>query len=710
MNDDLRDYIEAVFAAQGLLASRLPGYEPRPGQIDMAVHVGEALSHGGALLVEAGTGIGKSLAYLVPAAWWSLTHEEPVIVSTYTRALQEQLILKDIPVVEQVTRDVRRQHPLRAVTLKGRANYLCRQRWQTESARRSPDPELANLVQRLRPWVASTKTGDKSELALNEADDRLFSRLAATVENCSNSVCRAREGKKCFFTKARNAAQRADLVVVNHALLFSDHGAGGSIFPAATRLIVDEAHHLDAAATQQFSYRLSLDHMIRHIETLVEVRGTSAGGFLPTAVGLLSSAGVFAGSAELTSEALGRVHAAIQDGDRFAGNAGTLFDALAHLMTEHNEAGESSARVTPSTRRLPQWSDIEIIADDVAHDLKTLLAHGEWIAARLSRAIEEKVLAEPGEAALAGVSAWIDDHLLLDHHVNTALLDPDPNGVYWIEKVSNGASVAFCSAPLDVGAWISESVFAEKETVVLTSATLTVNGSFAILRHQTGITEATELITPSPFDYASSALVYLVNDIVEPGHRDYQNEVDRAIEAVSVAMQGRTLALFTSHRHLRDAAAALREPLNARGIELLAQGIDAPPRELAARLRSGESLVVLGAASMWEGIDIPGPGLSGLVVVRLPFDVPSDPLFQARSERYHSPFNEYSVPRAVLRFRQGFGRLIRSVNDRGICVILDRRLISKSYGRSFLSALPDCQIERGSLSELGPIARKWMSD
>ncbi|MBX3069834.1 MAG: exonuclease [Thermomicrobiales bacterium] len=701
-------FIESVFEPGGFLSEVLPGYESRPGQLDMALRVAESLEHGDTLIAEAGTGIGKSLAYLVPAAWWALTAEEPVIVSTYTRALQEQLILKDVPVAQRVMRRAQESWTPNAVTLKGRANYLCRERWQAEVGRRGPDPELAGLVQRLKPWVAETKTGDKAELALSERDDRLFARLSASTDNCSNTVCRMNQGQKCFFARARSAAQKADLVVVNHALLFSDQGAGGTVLPATTRLIVDEAHHLEAAATRQFSYRLTVESIARHVDGLVEVKGTAAEGVLPTAVGMLAGAGAFVSSAEQSSDALGRVRSSVHDVDRLTRNTRLLFDRIHEAFDALASSGESSARIQESTRRLPDWSEVEIAADDLVHDLKSLEQHAQWLERTLSKAVNDKLLGEPGETALAAVSAWIEENALMTHRVSTAFIDPDANGVYWIERQGPIDGCSFNAAPLDVGEWIAGSVFADKETIVLTSATLTVNDSFQLFRKQSGIAEATELVAPSPFDYASSALVYVVSDIPEPSQRDYQQRVDEVIGSVGLALEGRTLALFTSHRHLREAAAALRGPLGDRGIEVLAQGVDAPPQELAERLRLGDRIVVLGAQSMWEGIDIPGQGLSGLIVVRLPFDVPSDPLIQARSELFAAPFYEYSVPRAVLRFRQGFGRLIRSTEDRGVCVLLDRRVIAKSYGRSFLKSLPGCRVERGPMSEVGAVAREWV--
>ncbi|MGE3799038.1 MAG: ATP-dependent DNA helicase [Thermomicrobiales bacterium] len=695
------EIVDQVLGPEGMLSRMLPGFETRPDQVAMAQQVAVAFAETGTLLAEAGTGIGKSLAYLIPAAYWSIAEDEAVIVSTHTRALQEQLIYKDVPVVRQVMNEILPRRALKAMSLKGRSNYLCRERFLTESASRTPDPEIAMLVAKMRAWVEITATGDKSELLLSEREDRQFERLSASTENCSNAVCRTKQGQKCFFARARSTAQRSDIVIVNHALLFSDQGSGGVLLPESTRLIIDEAHHLEAVATRQFSFTLTAAVLVKHVQSLIELRGASATGLLPTAVGMLANSGVVSSATNGSANALGRIRAAIQDGDRTARLISELF---VHLETVD---GGEGARVRTSTRGQPLWTEVEIIADQLLNDFQQLESHCQWLIKQLARAVNERKLAEPGEAALASAEAWMDTSLELAFQLRSSFLEPDENGVYWVERESKDV-LALRAAPLAVGDWIAGTVLAEKETIVLTSATLTVGNRFTLLREQVGVTDATEFVAPSPFDYGSSALIYVASDIAEPTHVDYQDGVAEAIMRVAVALQGKTLALFTSNRHLRAAAEALREPLAQHNIELLAQWVDAPPQELAERLRDGGPVVVLGAASMWEGIDIPGPGLSALVVVRLPFDVPGDPLFQARSEQHLSPFFEYSVPRAVLRFRQGFGRLIRSSSDRGVCVVLDRRIITKAYGRAFLDALPDCQVERGPLTQTGSVARHWI--
>jgi DNA polymerase-3 subunit epsilon/ATP-dependent DNA helicase DinG len=676
----------------------------------MARRVLEVFKTQETLLVEAGTGIGKSLAYLVPAALWSLEHDEPVIVSTHTRALQEQLLHKDLPVVSRLIAEIPGPRPFKAVSLKGRSNYVCRERWQAESSRRSQEPGYAAFLSRIHAWLAETRTGDKAELDLDERDDSYFERISAAADECAATTCRVKHGNKCFFARARSNAQRADLVVVNHALLFSDQGAGGTLLPQTGRLIVDEAHHLEAAATRQFSRRVSAGTIRAHLDELVELKGASAGGMLPVGVGMLASSGSLNGDDSKRTEALQQVRDAIQDADALQMASAMLFDRLAEVFDQlkSGRADDVAVRIRPEWRVQPAWSEVEQAGDDLVQRLRALANRGNWLFKLLSRAIQAQETELITEAMINGLAMWLEQSARIASHLEESLMQPDANGVYWLDASRGPGNIAICSAPLDVGEWISATVLQDRDTIVMTSATLSVGEDFTHFRRQTGIEHATELVAPSPFDYRRAALVYLADDVPEPAHPTYEQAVSTTVLKLATAIGGRTLVLFTSTRHLRQTAEAIRGPLGALGIDVWAQWVDGAPQALAERLRADESAVVLGAASMWEGIDVQGAGLSALVVVRLPFDVPGDPLFQARSEQYLSPFYEYSVPRAVLRFRQGFGRLIRSPEDRGVFVVLDRRIITKAYGRAFLDALPGCQIRRGSMAGAGLAAHDWI--
>jgi Rad3-related DNA helicase len=672
-----RDALRAIFADNGPLSELIPDYQTRPGQVEMALRVYDALAHSRVLIAEAGTGIGKSLAYLIPAGLWSADHDEAIVISTHTRALQTQLLQKDVPVALAAIDDVTRERELAAVALKGRSNYLCRERWLTESTRRSPDPDLALLIDRIRPWAATTKTGDKSELGLDEGEERLFARISATNEICSNQQCRGRHGPHCWFARARTDAQRADLLIVNHALLFSDHGAGGTILPESCRLIIDEAHHLEAAATQHFSTRLSLNTLAAHIDNLVGLRGTTIEGLMPIAVSAVAAAGVFSDAEGDRTKALESLRMSLHDAETANRTASAVFELVDRIREEHGRDGSGHLRILSGIRRHRPWEALE----EAGHDLDTALAkletRAQWIERLLDRTVRRADLAAELEPTLAATVAWLERSREIRHQLGSAISRPDDATVYWFETSPGQALPAIAAGPLDAAALIQETLLAENETLVLTSATLSTGGTFRHFRNQVGVDSATELSLPSPFDYKRNALVYLASDMPEPSHRDYDDRVAEAIMGLSSALRGRTLVLFTSLRHLRSVASLVREPLVRKGISVFAQWQDGSPEALSQRLRQNEHTVVLGAASMWEGVDIQGAALSGLVVARLPFDVPTDPLFAARSELYDEPFTEFSVPRAAMRFRQGFGRLIRSEKDRGVFAILDRRIMTK---------------------------------
>jgi DNA polymerase-3 subunit epsilon/ATP-dependent DNA helicase DinG len=289
------------------------------------------------------------------------------------------------------------------------------------------------------------------------------------------------------------------------------------------------------------------------------------------------------------------------------------------------------------------------------------------------------------------------------------VVDPEPDVVCWVERSPTGDRASLHAAPLDVGAVLRDDLFAPLRSVVLTSATITTDGTFDFVNERLGLERPVELIVPSPFDYEQSTLLYLADDIPEPGAQGYAARLHATLVETCAATGGRALVLFTSHAALQQAAKAMKGPLEERGIIVLAQRIDGSPRQLIERLRHTDNVVVLGAATFWEGVDIVGPALSLLAITRLPFSVPSDPVFAARSELFDDPFGQYAVPQAILRFKQGFGRLIRSSHDRGVCAVLDRRVVSKRYGASFVHSLPDCSVTVGSAYDLPEAAAEWLA-
>jgi predicted DnaQ family exonuclease/DinG family helicase len=691
--------VQRFFSPEGALGRAFPGYEARAPQVTMSLAVGETFNEGGALLVEAGTGTGKSLSYLTPAAMFAAQRGERVIVSTNTINLQDQLFYKDIPDLQRIMAEL----PFTAAILKGRGNYLCLRRYK---ALRS-DPQLApdeiQMLLKLQLWLPTTTTGDKAELLLIDKENLAWNKVNVTQETCTGPRCP--EFHNCFFFGARKNAEAAHLVVVNHALLLSDLAANANVLPAYDHLIVDEAHHLEDVATDQLSFAVSgaeLDHVL---------------GELYSSGGVHAVDGLFAllPNALRGSSAPPRAHEALEtlrlkaipQVEKARAAVYDLFNRLRAFLekTSSGKHHETRLRLTPAVRRNPLWPELEQTWEQLA---LPLMAIGEALGSL------EAMLLDLAEAELLDY----DELLLRVQSYKRTLTDirvaighvmlGDEEGIYWLSHDQRRDSVAIHAAPLAVGEALEAALWSQKHTTVLASATLTIDGTFDFVRERLGLSEARELQLDSPFDYAKQALLYLPTNMPEPNQRGYAEELARALTKLCTASGGRTLVLFTSYSALRQTYEAIQEPLEAQEIVVLAQGMDGSRRSLLQRFREFPRTVLLGTASFWEGVDVAGEALSVLAITKLPFAVPDDPIFAARSELFKDAFNEYSVPLTILKFKQGFGRLIRSRDDRGIAVVFDRRVLSKGYGKTFLHSLPGCTVQRGSLDELPLVAARWL--
>ncbi len=692
--------LKQIFSPSGSLASRLPGYEERPSQLAMAEAVARAFNHASTLVVEAGTGTGKSLAYLVPALLFATRNSRRVVVSTNTKNLQAQLISKDIPQLHGAL-----PAPFMAVLLKGRANYLCRQRLMRLRTEAGADPATARFIAKLLVWLEATETGDRDELAFEDGDEARWAAVAAQIGTCAGRRCRFGPDGPCYVHRARARAEAAHLIVVNHALLLADLAQNGRVLPEYEHLIVDEAHHLAEEATSAFSFRLEHRAFLRFCDELLGRGGEDgASGTLSWIATVFRSDDVRARVAEVRRRLLEARRAAEPFFGQVAAIAGAVSQASSRSRAGAREL--TQARVTAELRRRSEWSELaqawQVLGTALAATNRELRSLFDLV---------EPLIDEAGEAAEDAAGEIVRASRALEEileRTGTVVERPSSAEVYWAE--SDGASSALCAAPLDVGPLLAEKLFAPRETVILTSATLSTGGRFEYFLSELGLPPDTPaLALESPFDYRSQALVCVATDMPDPTLPDFQQTAEEALLAVCRAMRGRTLALFTSHASLRAARRRLAEALRPEGIYVLAQGIDGPRDALVARLRHNRDVIVLGTSSFWEGIDVVGEALSCLVIVKLPFSVPTDPIFAARSERRRSPFYEYSLPQAVLRLRQGFGRLIRSSTDRGVVVLLDPRVVTKSYGREFLHALPRCLVRQVRVRELGTAVAAWLA-
>lgn len=681
---------EAVAKAFAAAPRAFAGWDARPQQVDMANAVAGAIDDGGSLLVEAGTGVGKSLAYLVPAAIYALREGRRIVVSTNTIGLQEQVLRKDIPALRVILREagmIRRDDDLRAVLLKGRGNYLCLQRWMASMAASTPDPDITRLAAATLLWLPNTTTGDRAELNLDQTDWVTWNRVSAQDADClSRQNAWVREGT-CFLQRSRLAAESAHIVVVNHSLLLADTASGGNAIPDHDILVLDEAHNLEETATRQFGLSLSRRNVADALDACYR-----PGGRERRAGGIAEFLRAFPGKKfEREADAL---QAAAQHAND------VLVPYLAALELHLAPGGDARLRINGAVRSSPDWGPVEERADALAAALSAV----SRVAGEAGRAVTAAEGADALGSEVESAARRVDDvRARLE-----ALLGPPREGtVTWAERDREGA-VMLQSAPLDVGDLLREQVFEQTGTVIATSATLFAGREDRYVAGRLGLDEAQTVRLGSPFDYKRSTLLASAVDIPEPSDPSYPWAIARAVEELVTASGGRALVLFTSHASLAAVAERVRAPLEEAGIAVLAQGVDGTPARLVQSLAAQPRSVILGTSTFWEGVDIRGEALSLLVICRLPFAVPTDPVHQARSELFQRPFDEYSLPSAVLRFRQGFGRLIRSREDRGVAVVLDARVRTRRYGRTFIDALPPCTYYQGPVRALGDRVREWL--
>lgn len=693
------DEAASILEYGGPFSQYFENYEYRPEQVEMLRAVANALSWSGHLMVEAGTGVGKSFAYLVPAALFAIQNNTRVVVSTNTINLQDQLIQKDIPSVRNAL-----GIDLRAAVLKGRSNYLCPRRLQLMRKNGPNTIDEARVLAKILVWSWDGASGDRNDLNLNRPSEKeVWNRLSAEDEGCSSETCAGRMGGLCPFYRAKQAALSAHILVVNHALLLSDVATGSKVIPEYQYLIIDEAHHLESATTSAMSFRLSQQDFERMLK---EVGGTSSGvlGHLLAAANGKTRPADYARLMQLASRASDTAF-------RLDSYSKDFFYALNEFMAYQQQGRPQSmyafsTRILPASRSQPGWDNIEITWGTAAETMELLVnllgelykAAGELYAG----GIEEL---EDSASALSSLYRRISEaHLAISGMIHK----PNPETIYWIEVQPQSNRLTLNTAPLRVGPLIEKYLWHEKESVILTSATLTAAGDYTYLRGVLNADEADELTLGSPYDYENSTLLFIAKDVPEPNQPGYEQAVNRAIIQTAISTGGRMLVLFTSYAQLKRASQAIARPLSQREIQVYEQGEGASPAALLEAFKASPQSVLLGTRSFWEGVDVPGESLSVVVITKLPFEVPSDPIIAARSETFEEPFSEYQVPEAILKFRQGFGRLIRTASDRGVVAILDRRVLTKQYGRLFIESLPQCTLRQGNAADLPQLAERWL--
>jgi len=706
------DELERVFAVDGMLARHLKGYEQRDEQVRMAFSVATAFNQNTVALIEAGTGTGKTLAYLIPALLWAVRNDQRVVISTNTINLQEQLIKKDIPLLQRHAAT-----EFSACLVKGRGNYLCLRKLEGALDEPSLFPDKgAEELQAIASWSETTRSGCLSDLSFHPSRD-VWDDLRCEADQCGRSRCP--QFSRCFFYKVRRDAASARILVVNHALLLADIALrresgydAVAILPPFTRLIIDEAHHLEESATGALSVRISRSGLLRQLARLAPGGGRA---------GILAVLNARIGKElpeeldGLYQELSGLIEVALMpQTHELAASVDRELDWLVQALQQEPQAGddqrggELKRRITPEVRSTAFWLQLQARLQRLGEKLSELSA-GMGALDRAAAKLPEKIR--------QGLDGWLTDAFGIGQRLAGVAREldwfcqDDQDSCRWLETklTSRGSQATICVAPLDVAEPIKTSLLDPIPTVVLTSATLTVGGSFGYLRQRTGLDllepeRLQELALASPFDYAEQSLVGIPRDLPDPTSSAFRQPlVDAVLRAVSIA-RGGAFVLFTSFDLLRQTHAALKEALEQQGITVLRQGEGGGRHQLLALFRKEHHAVLFGTDSFWEGVDVKGDALRLVIIVRLPFQVPTEPVQQARAERITAlggdPFREMSVPQAVLKLRQGFGRLIRSRTDRGAVLILDSRIVTKNYGKRFLKSLPAAAQLIGSSDEI----------
>ena len=633
--------LERIFGSSGWLARHHPGFEYRPGQLEMADAIESAAEHGQHLIVEAGTGTGKTLAYLVPL----IRSGQRVVISTGTKNLQEQLYYKDIPFIRKLFPN------LRATLMKGRQNYLCRQKlYDIERQPVLNGLEEVDLYHQLREWESQTETGDRTEVAGLPDTSELWARVDARRETCTGQKCPQFE--RCFITWMHQRAAESDLIIVNHHLFFADlalkQSDYASLLPDYTAVVFDEAHEIEDVATQYFGTKVSnyqMEELARDTEATLKVQAIESGEVLIAVRELRRRSELFF---ELFPAGDGRTNFDNRESflDVRRGTYSALVNSLGRLESELLKVKDRPEEINNLARR----------------------------SAEIRQALE----------------------LIMESR--------DRSLVYWWERRGRGVFIE--ASPIDVSPILRERLFGQVRTVILTSATLAVGGNFDFLKRRLGVETAREKILESHFDFGRQAILYTPLHLPDPRDAEFASRAAAEVVSLLKVTEGRAFVLFTSYQQMRAVYELVRRRLR---YPLMMQG-SAPRTALLDKFRTTPHAVLFATSSFWQGVDVQGQQLSAVIVDRLPFAVPSDPVVAARirqiNEEGGNAFVEYQIPEAVIALKQGFGRLIRSETDRGVLGILDHRIVRKQYGKIFFDSLPSYR-RAARLEEVSDFVQEW---
>ncbi|WP_051688089.1 helicase C-terminal domain-containing protein [Desulfofalx alkaliphila] len=690
------DEIEQYIGRGGAISKVLDRYEYRPQQIEMAQAVTKTMNEGGYLLAEAGTGTGKSMAYLLPAALYAKRNNQRVLISTHTINLQEQLWSNDLPLLQRMGIKVD------AALVKGRGNYLCLRRWYAALRVENISAKEAAFFARLMVWLTMTETGDRSELNIPWYESELWKNLCAESAGCIGTRCRFFKNL-CFSNRARRKADQADIIIANHSLVFSDIKADNKVLPQYSVLVMDEAHHLEDAAALHLGTTFTRADLLRWLADITKLTGR-----LNAAPPDDNRQWWVAKLAEI-KVGQHRVKEAAQ----------VFFDMLVQFLKLDLDAGKNEYR----NLRLKEGKDLSHMAieiENLTRRVNTLSGLLIQMAGEIEGQSVEGESDMAKEAALVGESG-----LALAADILYVCDSSSADTVNWVEggiSEKGMINMSIHAAPVEVGPLLHRTLYSEKDKIIFTSATLTVDRSFQYFIERSGLDLVQpELITgiqvESPFDYEKQSLFYVLNDVPMPGscsEEEYINSLARVLTEMIIGTGGKMLVLFTAHRMLKEIYYRVKATIEEEDILLLGHEIDGSRSRLVEDFKESERAVIFGAASFWEGLDIPGDSLSLVVLVKLPFWPPSVPVIEARMEALErqnkNGFRCYNLPTAIIKFKQGFGRLIRTRYDKGVVVVLDRRIIGKAYGHQFLRSLPVASYLRDDLGGMLNKIKIWLNE
>ncbi|WP_281887010.1 ATP-dependent DNA helicase DinG [Paenibacillus sp. YYML68] len=699
------------------LKQRFASYEDREAQVIMINEVENAFQDSRHLLVEAGTGTGKSLGYLIPSLYYGLKHEKKVVVSTHTINLQEQLRERDLPLLHDLF-----TVPFQASVLKGRSHYLCMRKFEhklnTLDFENGKDDRIT--AGQMLVWLGETKRGDEEELYFANKGKQFWHTVESDADSCLNRACPW--FKKCFYHRARHEANSADVIITNHSLLFTDMKAENRLLPAYKHLVVDEAHHFEEVASKHLGMEL---HYHRLMNTLHALYKDSRSGQLTSLRIKLQQTSEDHRAAAWSAELDRAVEPLLALKEEWEQLTELLYQLLV-MRSQDSAQSEGNALVYRLKKdTLPEgWDKLVLLAENMQLHFSEALKKLDKLVTELKEAQDEFDL----QGQVTDLSGTVKDLHRHKDALQLFMTMPDDNSVYWLEggTYNKNRSLQLHSVPIDVSSMLKQHFFEPKESVVLTSATLSVGKSFDYTCEQLGLqpsapeAELKTVMLPSPFNYREQALVAIPRDFPTlrggaSGDKEFVDALVQSLAEVALETRGRMLVLFTSNRMLRTVHGSLKDMLSSFGISVLGQGVDSSNRSKLTRLfQSSPECVLLGTSSFWEGVDIPGDALMCLAIVRLPFQPPTHPLVEAKIEkvklRNQNPFMKLSVPQAVIRFKQGFGRLVRTASDKGIVIIYDTRVIDTNYGKYFLYSLPGPKIEHMPSSQLVPRIKQWMED